>query len=226
MSAPGDEPATLNGLTKTPFDGLLAMPPASLPYQANVLVRSFLLRRPAGDVIVYNSPGVTTTAPEIRRLGGATRLLVNHAHEAMYGEPDLDVPIFVHERDRAEAAHSLSIAGVFTDRETLGGDLEVIPTPGHTAGTTSFLWDTGDHRFLFTGDFVWIESGEWKAVVLDPESRDEYLTSLALIRDLDFDVLVPWGTTDDGAPFDIVDRDERRARISAIITRVQSGGSR
>ena len=211
---------------QTPIDGLRSTPPSRLPYQANVLVRSFLLERPAGNVIVYNSPGITSAATEIRDAGGATRLLINHAHEAMYGDPGLDVSVYVHERDRAETELNMSVAGVFTDRELIDGDLEVIPTPGHTVGTTSYLWDNGSHRFLFTGDFLWIENGEWKAVVLDPRQRAEYIRSLALIAEVDFDVLVPWGTSDDGPPFAITDPSDRHERISAVIDRVRAGVDR
>ena len=211
---------------QTPIDGLRSTPPSRLPYQANVLVRSFLLERPAGNVIVYNSPGITSAATGIRNAGGATRLLINHAHEAMYGDPGLDVPAYVHERDRAETAMNMSVAGVFTDRELIDGDLEVIPTPGHTVGTTSYLWDNGSHRFLFTGDFLWIENGEWKAVVLDPRQRAEYIRSLALIAEVDFDVLVPWGTSEDGPSVAITDPSDRHERISAVIDRVRAGGDR
>jgi glyoxylase-like metal-dependent hydrolase (beta-lactamase superfamily II) len=123
----------------------------------------------------------------------------------MYGEPDLDVPVFVHKRDQAETAGSLHVTGVFDRRQMIDDDLEVIPTPGHTPGTTSYLWNKRSHRFLFTGDFVWIENGEWKAVVLSP-SIDDYLNSLALVRDLDFDVLVPWGTTEGDPCFALADR--------------------
>ncbi|THG32054.1 MBL fold metallo-hydrolase [Naasia lichenicola] len=185
-----------------------------------------MLTRPTGNVIVYNSPGIDADAAGIGSLGGATRLLINHAHEAMYGQPALDVPVFVHERDRAEAARALRIAGTFERRSMIDDDLEVIPTPGHTAGTTSFLWDSGEHRFLFTGDFLWIEEGEWKAVVLEPSLRTAYLDSLRLVRDLDFDVLVPWGVTDDGPYLQEVDPVGKRQRIDAILERVQAGASR
>ena len=164
---------------ETLFEGLHTAPPSRLPYQANVLVRSFLLERPAGNIAVYNSPGLTSAATQIEDLGGGSRLLINHAHEAMYGDPALQVPAFVHERDRDETAHSMHVAGVFTGPQMIDDDLEVIPTPGHTPGTTSYLWSHGSHRFLFTGDFIWIEDGEWKAVVLDSGRRAEYLNSLA-----------------------------------------------
>lgn len=210
-----------------PIDGLLATPTARLPYQHNVLLRSFVLERPEGNVIIYNSPGVSSSANAIRDLGGGSRLLINHGHEAMYGAPDLDVPVYVHERDRAEVARSLSVAGVFDRRQMIDHDLEVIPTPGHTAGTTSYLWDNGSRRFLFTGDFIWIEHDEWKAVVLDDGLRPAYLDSLALVRELDFDVLVPWGTTDDGPSYGLVSaKTEIRDRVDAISDRVRAGGSR
>jgi glyoxylase-like metal-dependent hydrolase (beta-lactamase superfamily II) len=210
-----------------PIKGLLATPTARLPYQHNVLLRSYVLQRPQGNLIVYNSPGVSESAAAIRALGPPARLLVNHGHESMYGQPDLDVPVWVHEKDRAEVATSLDVAGTFGAREMIDDDLEVIPTPGHTAGTTSYLWDNGTHRFLFTGDFVWIEDGEWKAVVLSPALRGDYLDSLALVRDLDFDVLVPWGTTEGGPSYALVaDRSEAHRRIDAIIDRVRSGGDR
>jgi hypothetical protein len=211
----------------TPVEGLLATPTSRLPYQHNVLLRSYVLERPQGNLIVYNSPGVSESAAAIRALGAPARLLVNHSHESMYGRPDLDVPIWVHSLDRFEVAGSLDVAGTFDGRGMIDTDLEVIPTPGHTAGTTSFLWDNGTHRFLFTGDFIWIEDGQWKAVVLSPELRPAYLASLALVRDLDFDVLVPWGTTEGDPPYGLLaDESEKHDRIDAIIDRVRAGGDR
>ncbi|AWB92473.1 MBL fold metallo-hydrolase [Aeromicrobium chenweiae] len=211
---------------ETPIEGLRATPPSRLPYQHDVLLRTFVLERPAGNVLVYNSPGITTAAHEIQALGGAARLLINHSHEAMYGTPGIEVPAYVHDRDHDETARSMSVAGTFAERHVIDNDLEAIPTPGHTAGTTSFLWDNGRHRHLFTGDFIWIEHGEWKAVVLDDRLRGAYLDSLALVRDLDFDVLVPWGTTEGDPCFAVADRAEIRERIDAIIARVESGSAR
>jgi glyoxylase-like metal-dependent hydrolase (beta-lactamase superfamily II) len=211
----------------SPIAGLLATPASRLPYQRDVLLRSYVLVRPGGNVIVYDSPGVSESAAAILALGTPDRLLVNHEHEAMHGQPDLEVPVWIHEDDRQAVAGRLEIAGTFRGRSMIGDDLEVIPTPGHTAGTTSFLWDDGTHRFLFTGDAVWIEGGEWKAVVLDPALRPAYLDSLATIRDLDFDVLVPWGVTEGDAPVAVVaDRAEARDRIDRIIARVAAGGDR
>ena len=73
----------------------------------------------------------------------------------------------------------------------LGGDFEIIPTPGHTPGATAFLWN----RHLFTGDTVFLRDGEWVAAVLDDSDPDAYIESLELMKTLDFDTLVPWAST-------------------------------
>ena len=131
--------------------GLYATPTAPLPFLSGVVVRSFVLEREQGNIIVYHSPGITAAAHDILAMGRPERLLVNHWHEAMFDAPDLDVPIFVHENDREKT--NLPVAGTFSKREKIGDDLEVIPTPGHTRGTTMFLWDNGDHRLLFPGRY-------------------------------------------------------------------------
>ena len=143
----------------------------------------------------------------------------------MFGPPGIDVPVFVNERDRDELARSLQIAGTFSERQRLDDDFEVIPTPGHTPGTTSYLWNNGTHRFLFTGDMLWTRNGEWEVVVLGSSDRAAYLDSLALIRKLDFDVLVPWAGVEGEPLIDVVTPDQARERLDAIIARVDAGSN-
>lgn len=206
---------------RSPIRGLHATPTAPLPFLRGVEVRSFVLERAGGNVIVYNAPGITAAASDILRLGRPDRLLINHCHEAMYGAPDLDVPIFVHEDDRRQT--SLPIAGTFSARTTIGDDLELIPTPGHTPGTTMFLWDNGEHRLLFPGDAIWIQGGEWKAVLLGDSDRTAYLASLSVIMSLDFDILVPWGSEAGQPCGHAVTPDEAQRRLQAIVDRLKAG---
>lgn len=213
-------PADHAGLHSS-LPGLHVTPPAPLPYLKGVVVRSFLLERKQGNVLIYNAPGIAAAADEISALGRPDRLLVNHWHEAMYDAPDIDVPIFVHEKDRAKT--TLPVAGSFSARERIGDDLEVIPTPGHTAGTTMFLWNSGEHRLLFPGDTIWVQGGEWKAVLLPEGDRDAYLASLSLLLELDFDLLVPWGS-EEGQPYAYgATRDEARRKLAAIADRLRAG---
>jgi hypothetical protein len=59
--------------------------------------------------------------------------------------------------------------------------------------------------------------------VLGSSDRAAYLQSLELIRELDFDVLVPWAATG-GRPYHAVtSRVDARRRIDAILDRVGRG---
>jgi hypothetical protein len=59
--------------------------------------------------------------------------------------------------------------------------------------------------------------------MLGSSDRDAYAESLELIRDLDFDVLVPWATSGAGPRFDVVDAGERVRRIDAVLERLRRG---
>lgn len=211
-------------LTRHPsIRGLCATPTAPLPFLDGVVVRSFILERPQGNVIVYNSPGISAAKRDILALGVPDRLLVTHWHEGMYAAPDIDVDIFVHEDDRTQT--NLPIAGTFTKREKIANDLEVIPTPGHTLGTTMFLWDNGQHRLLFPGDSIWVSGGDWKAVLLDERSRETYIASINVVMDLDFDILVPWGAEEQQPHFYQVTHEQARRNLQRIAERLQNGES-
>ncbi len=56
--------------------GLYATPTAPLPFLSGVVVRSFVLEREQGNIIIYNSPGINAAAREILELGRPGRLLV------------------------------------------------------------------------------------------------------------------------------------------------------
>jgi len=212
---------TGTGLQSSSIRGLHMTPTAPLPFLSGVVVRSFVLERERGNIIIYHSPGITAAASEIMELGRPDRLLVNHWHESMFDAPELDVPIFVHEDDRGQT--DLPIAATFSKREKIADDLEVIPTPGHTPGTTTFLWDNGEHRLLFPGDSIWVQGGQWKAVLLGESDREAYLDSLSTLIDVDFDILVPWGS-EEGQPYGYgVTRAEARKNLGRIADRLRAG---
>jgi hypothetical protein len=212
-----DRVVAKEGWLETPIDGMRASQPHALPFAPSLHVRAFRLRRDAGDVLVYGAPAPAGA--------GIARHYLNHWHEAAFATADSNVPLFVHADDRDAAAAKLHVRGSFSRRHVLDDDFEVIPTPGHTPGATAYLWDSGEHRLLFTGDTVYLHEGEWVAAVLDSSDRDSYVESLELIRGLEFDVLVPWAATA-GEPFVVfTDRDDAQRRIDAILERVRAGGS-
>jgi glyoxylase-like metal-dependent hydrolase (beta-lactamase superfamily II) len=213
---------------QTVIPGLYASTPEPLPFGRSLHDRAFQLAREHGNLLVYSSGTVATDAPAIADLGGISRQYLNHWHEAAFGighiAKTFEAELVCHENERPSVSAKGKVGATFSQRHLLDDDFEVIPTPGHTSGATAFLWDSGQHRCLFTGDSIYLREGEWVAVVLAGSSdRGAYIRSLELIRDLDFDVLVPWIATA-GQPFHAVtDRANARRRIDAILARLRRG---
>jgi glyoxylase-like metal-dependent hydrolase (beta-lactamase superfamily II) len=209
---------------ETGIAGLHASAPEALPFAPELEIRSFLLRRERGNILIYSTSGLESDAATIADLGGISRHYLNHWHEALFASDWVDAPLFVHEAERASVVKAYDVRGTFSRRHTLDDDFEVIPTPGHTHGATAYLWDNGEHRLLFTGDSVYLSEDEWVAAVLSSSDRGLYIESLELIRELDFDVLVPWAATG-GKPFyGLTDRADAQRRIDAILDRIRQGG--
>jgi len=75
-------------------------------------------------------------------------------------------------------------------------------------------------------DTIYLDDGEWVAAVLGSSDRAGYLESLALLRELDFDVLVPWAASAGQPYLAHTDAADARRRIDALIDRVRAGGDR
>ena len=203
-------------MSTTVIQSMYASPPHELPFAPGFHIRSFVLPREAGDLMVYAAPTVSADVE-------VSRQYLNHWHEAMFLSGDASPPLHVHEGDRAPVEERRPVAATFAERGFVGDDFEIIPTPGHTPGATTFVWDSGEWRYLFTGDTIYLRGGEWIAAVLESSDRAAYLDSLELLRDVEFDVLVPWAATADGPHFASTTHRDARRRIDAIIVRLRAG---
>ncbi|MGH2918475.1 MAG: MBL fold metallo-hydrolase [Solirubrobacteraceae bacterium] len=206
---------------QTVIGGVRASAPEPLPFAPTLDIRAFLLERDAGNIVIYTTRGLELDAAQV------DRQYLNHRHEASFAAASLDAPLFVHEAERDSVSRRTRVRGTFSRRHVFGDDLEVIPTPGHTPGATAFLWDSGEHRALFTGDTIYLDQGEWVAAVLEGSSdRAAYIASLELIRELDFDVLVPWAAGHHDPFYAVTSRASAQRRIDAIIARLRRGENR
>lgn len=129
---------------------LYATAPQPLSFAPSVGVRSFLLERDEGNLLVYSNSIVKQEVDFIREKGGIWRQYLNHGHEAWAAEAagawvasTFEAPVYAHENEKEEVSRAYHVDGTFFGRPTLGDDFEVIPIPGHTSGATAFLWDTG-----------------------------------------------------------------------------------
>jgi glyoxylase-like metal-dependent hydrolase (beta-lactamase superfamily II) len=209
----------MSGVAATGLESLQPSAPQRLHFAPDLTIRAFALQRDAGNLLVYSMADTTA----IRALGDVERQYLNHWHEAMFAPPEPPAPLFVHEADRPATAERMHVRATFSRRHVLDDDFEVIPTPGHTAGATAYLWDDGSHRHLFTGDTLYLRDGEWVAAVLGSSDRAAYLETLELIRELDFDVLVPWASSAGDPWFAWTDATDRRRRLDAVLARVRAG---
>jgi glyoxylase-like metal-dependent hydrolase (beta-lactamase superfamily II) len=213
----------------TGIEGLHASAPDPLPFDRRLVIRSFLLRRESGNLLVYGTGTLGRDAETIGALGGISRQYLGHGHEAAFADDwparAFGAKLVVGEGDAASVGKRRQVDQTISQREALDSDFEAIPIPGHTPGATAFLWDTGEHRALFTGDSIYLRDDEWVAAVLDSSDRPSYIESLELMRELDFDLLVPWAASAGGPYYAITDADDARRRIDAILERVRAGAA-
>ena len=214
-------------LMEVVLPGLYASAPARLPFDRSLAMRSFLLQRDDGNLLVYRGDSLVVHAEEVWELGGLTRQYLNHRHEASpacnWVGQTFGAPLFVHRAEARAVSETADTGALFFERHLLDDDFEVIPTPGHTDGATAYLWDTGWQRVLFSGDTIYLRDGEWVAAVLASSDRERYLESLELIRGLEFDILVPWVATAGEPYLAVACRAEAERRIDAILARVSRG---
>ncbi|UMT75622.1 MBL fold metallo-hydrolase [Staphylococcus roterodami] len=206
---------------------LYATPTSELPFDKRFLFKSFILKREAGNVMIYHSGRLDEVEQDVASLGGVSKVLMNHDHESLGGSNQFDAPYYIHQNDADGLKNKFSAQYQLSNREMLDKDLEIIPAPGHTPGTTLFLWDDGHHRYLFTGDFICFEGNIWRTVILGSSDREKSIQSLEMIKELDFDVLVPWvSVKDEPLVYFVEDENEKQKQIQNIIDRVRKGENR
>lgn len=82
----------------------------------------------------------------------------------------------------------------FENRGRHLGDIEIIPTPGHTDGSTCFLYKSQQGlRYLFTGDTIFPKDDSWGTYV-SAKHRRTLAESLSLLRSLEPDVVLSSGS--------------------------------
>src|SRR5689334_16976433 len=89
---------------------LRASAPERLPFGRDLVIRSFVLERPTGNLLVYSTRNAA---------GDVWRQYLNHGHEAAFAPAALNAPVFVHAADRAATAAHLPVRAAFPRRHPL-----------------------------------------------------------------------------------------------------------
>lgn len=116
---------------------------------------SYLIVRPGGNILVDSPRFAGPLVRRIEALGGIKTMFLTHRDDVADHRKFRDhfgcVRILHRNdvtRDTAEVEIKLEGDGPIA----FDPEVTLIPTPGHTAGSTSMLYQ---NRFLFTGDHVW-----------------------------------------------------------------------
>ena len=51
--------------------------------------------------MIFHSGRIDEVADDIRALGGAERVLMNHEHESLGGQTHFDAPYYIHQDDKS-----------------------------------------------------------------------------------------------------------------------------
>ncbi len=160
-------------------------------------VHAYLLERPGGNVLFYN-PRSSGDFEEIGDLGGIAHHCLSHCHEVGESLAEVagrfDSKLCCHALAAPYLPNAVSADVLFDSppREYLG-DIEVIHTPGHTNNSVCYRYRSPHGKtYLFTGDAIYLDGGEWKTIVVGDDGGDEaeLARSLASMRELEVDVVI------------------------------------
>lgn len=157
---------------------------------------AYLLTRDDGNVLFYNT-GHRHEIDRMAELGGVAYQYLSHQDEL--GETlrlvreRFGARLGGHVREQAAFARVCPPGVLFDGREVHLGNIEVIPAPGHSPGSTCFLVDSPSGKScLFTGDTLYLDDdGAWKAGFISGYSdRDALARSLEVLREFAPDVVI------------------------------------
>jgi hydroxyacylglutathione hydrolase len=164
-------------------------------------VNAFLLVRPEGNLLIYSSPKIEKHYDFIESKGGIKATLISHVHEASkhcnaladHFKADFLSP----EGDKQSIEKKCKVDKTFAGDTKLDDSLEIISTPGHTPGSSCFVWTAPDgKRILFTGDNLNPKPKRkrgWGAYPMKNSDIPQIIDSLKKIQKLDIDAVVPGG---------------------------------
>ncbi|MCC5809227.1 MAG: MBL fold metallo-hydrolase [Ectothiorhodospiraceae bacterium] len=190
-----------------------------------LITRAYLLTRDEGNVLFYNT-GHPHEIDAMAERGGVSYQFLSHQDEL--GETlnvigtRFGAQLGGHVNEQEEFARIRRPELLFDKRETLLGNIEVIPTPGHSPGSVCFLVDSPHgKRYLFTGDTLFLnDDGGWQAGLISGYSdRDALIDSLKLLRGFRPDMVIS-SACPTGVGFQEMAPEDWPARVDDALSRV------
>lgn len=192
---------------------------------------AYLLIRDDGNVLFYNT-GHSHEIARMAELGGVARQYLSHEDEL--GETLNEIAdvhgatLYGHRAEAKAYAKVRPADRHITGRETHPGDIEVIPTPGHSAGSTCFqVRSSTGKTYLFTGDTLFLDQhNRWAAGFIPgvhtEADRPALADSLRLLRELRPDVVFGSAYTGDSG-FEAVTPESWREKVDRALADLLAG---
>ena len=179
--------------------------------------QSYLITREDGNVLVDSPRFTSALVRKLESMGGVRYMYLTHQDDVADHEKyrrHFGAEGVIHESDAPDSLKAierkLSGAGPWS----LGSDLRIIGTPGHTRGHTVLLHG---EEFLFTGDHLFADEGRLVASRrFNWHSWDEQIRSIDKLADEPFTWILPGH----GYRFHAA-RDRMREEIRALLARLR-----
>lgn len=166
---------------------------AQYPFGPAVTTHAYLWLRADGNVLFYNT-GLAAELDAIERLGGVAWQYLSHRDEVAPSLADIrrrfGARLCCHALEAPFASRISPVDVAFDAAHTPLASLDVLPTPGHTPGSTCYrVRSAHGPTYLFTGDTLFPDGAGWGTYVAAAQ-RDTLRQSLALLRDPAPDVVL------------------------------------
>jgi glyoxylase-like metal-dependent hydrolase (beta-lactamase superfamily II) len=115
---------------------------------------SYFVRRPDGNLLIDSPVFTRILVQAFEQHGGISKIILSHKDDVADADKyasHFGSDVYIHRDERSAAPYATHlIDGVSPiDETTIGENLVVLPTPGHTKGSVMLLMD---RHVLFTGD--------------------------------------------------------------------------
>lgn len=183
---------------------------------------TFLAIRPEGNLLFGNGQSASEYYPEMEKLGPIVGVYIgdrHHAKTVSAAAKHFNAPLCCSQEEaKAAKRKSVTIDSIIAfEQHKLFSDLEVIPTPGHTAGALSYLWHSGKNKILFVGDTIVPVDGEWR-IWVSKKNAPLMIKTMEMLKELEFNYIAIGSFAVTGDPIIKLNKESKNEMIQSVIS--------